>query len=659
MAEDLLGGVLGSEDEQPETEASQAAAGAEAFAMAVTARLSASDPEVALETVAYLKKQTRLLDLQARHLEDEHTSRLTHLRLTVGAAKRKRYADLIRNTLYTGIALLLLGVLIAASRMTYEALNDHGLVAGNFTVPADFAARGVTGQALAEDLASRMAAIRATALHGSITSASDVRADQAGTLKVQIPETGISIDELERFLHRWLGHQTVVDGELSEEAGGQVSLVLHIAGADPIVVEGPGTDLRSLVQAAAEKAFGVFDPDNAIIYLGVTGRIAEAYDAAVRNAHSASPAELSSQGKAGAYALLAAIDPDTRRAIADALIETDINPHELVGWDQAAAHSADLGHDQAAFDFYRKGLQLGSRKQDQPLAERDSYALIHAEALSNINQYMGDFTTLPAYYDARDSQYAIPLAARYAHRAQAEALLHDEAAARQDLAFALAAGAGDGTEGHARLGSSPVLQTRWDVSSAAGDWPQALEAAKALVAAREAQKSTLQELAPQRPEFPARGELELAVQYRPLLALAEAMTGDTAAATALISQTPTDCYLCVRTRAKIAAAAGDSTTADRWFAEAVRQAPDLPTAYTEWGQALLARGDLAGAARELSLAHDKGPRFADPLKTWGDVLVKQGHPDQALSKYDEALKYAPDWAALKQARETAGNIHHG
>jgi len=115
----------------------------------------------------------------------------------------------------------------------------------------------------------------------------------------------------------------------------------------------------------------------------------------------------------------------------------------------------------------------------------------------------------------------------------------------------------------------------------------------------------------------------------------------------------------VRTRAKIAAAAGDSTTADRWFAEAVRQAPDLPTAYTEWGQALLARGDLAGAARELSLAHDKGPRFADPLKTWGDVLVKQGHPDQALSKYDEALKYAPDWAALKQARETAGNIHHG
>jgi hypothetical protein len=33
--------------------------------------------------------------------------------------------------------------------------------------------------------------------------------------------------------------------------------------------------------------------------------------------------------------------------------------------------------------------------------------------------------------------------------------------------------------------------------------------------------------------------------------------------------------------------------------------------------------------------------------------VKQGRPTEALSKYDEALKYAPNWAALKKAREAA------
>jgi tetratricopeptide (TPR) repeat protein len=218
------------------------------------------------------------------------------------------------------------------------------------------------------------------------------------------------------------------------------------------------------------------------------------------------------------------------------------------------------------------------------------------------------------------------------------ALLHDEAGARQQLGLALVAGSTD----------NDVMQVRWDVSSAAGKWAPALETAKALVAQEEARKS-----AAPGPEFAAPVELVLATQYRPLLAYAEAMTGDTASATALISQTPTDCYLCVRTRAKVAAAAGDAATADHWFAEAVRQGPDLPMAYFEWGETLLARGDLAGAAREFSLAHAKGPHFADPLKAWGDVLIKQHHPKEALAKYDEALHDAPDWDALKVARAAA------
>lgn len=86
---------------------------------------------------------------------------------------------------------------------------------------------------------------------------------------------------------------------------------------------------------------------------------------------------------------------------------------------------------------------------------------------------------------------------------------------------------------------------------------------------------------------------------------------------------------------------------------AVRQAPDLRMAYYDWGQALLARGDLACAAREFELAHAKGPHFADALKGWGDALARQGHRTQALTEYDEALKYAPSWVALRQARETA------
>jgi hypothetical protein len=38
---------------------------------------------------------------------------------------------------------------------------------------------------------------------------------------------------------------------------------------------------------------------------------------------------------------------------------------------------------------------------------------------------------------------------------------------------------------------------------------------------------------------------------------------------------------------------------------------------------------------------------------WGDVLLKQGQVQQALVKYDQALKYAPNWQALHQARDAA------
>jgi tetratricopeptide (TPR) repeat protein len=62
-------------------------------------------------------------------------------------------------------------------------------------------------------------------------------------------------------------------------------------------------------------------------------------------------------------------------------------------------------------------------------------------------------------------------------------------------------------------------------------------------------------------------------------------------------------------------------------------------------------GDLAGAEAKLEDANQCGPHWADPLKAWGDVLAKQGHSKDALAKYDEALKYAPNWKQLKEARE--------
>ena len=69
------------------------------------------------------------------------------------------------------------------------------------------------------------------------------------------------------------------------------------------------------------------------------------------------------------------------------------------------------------------------------------------------------------------------------------------------------------------------------------------------------------------------------------------------------------------------------------------------------GVALAKHGDLDGAAAKFKDAHQRGPHWADPLKAWGDVLVQQSKPKEALAKYEEALKYAPSWKQVKEARD--------
>lgn len=66
---------------------------------------------------------------------------------------------------------------------------------------------------------------------------------------------------------------------------------------------------------------------------------------------------------------------------------------------------------------------------------------------------------------------------------------------------------------------------------------------------------------------------------------------------------------------------------------------------------MYAKGDLPGAITKYGDANQRSPHWADPLKGWGDVLAKQGNAKQALAKYEEALKYAPNWKELKDVRE--------
>jgi tetratricopeptide (TPR) repeat protein len=186
-----------------------------------------------------------------------------------------------------------------------------------------------------------------------------------------------------------------------------------------------------------------------------------------------------------------------------------------------------------------------------------------------------------------------------------------------------------------------ALPTYW-IAAATDDWPAALADARACdswLDAHTPANKLLGRLGP--------------VWIQPLEALAMAKAGDVAGAETLISKTPLDCYLCVRVRAQISRIKRDWPAAERWFAEAARQGPSLPFAFSEWGDMRLAKGDVEGAIAKFEAAHRESPHFADALKGWGDALARQGQWKDALARYDEALEYAPKWKALAKAREAA------
>jgi len=62
------------------------------------------------------------------------------------------------------------------------------------------------------------------------------------------------------------------------------------------------------------------------------------------------------------------------------------------------------------------------------------------------------------------------------------------------------------------------------------------------------------------------------------------------------------------------------------------------------GVALAGHGDLNSAIGKLKAANQRGPHWADPLKAWGDVLVKQGNIREGRAKYEKAFRYALNWA---------------
>ena len=198
MAEGMLRGILGGEGEKPEVEAPEPLASAEAFASAVAAKLAGNDPGVARKTEEFLSDQSHLLKIQAKHLEDEHALRLAHLRHELGEENIRRFGLRLRVGFQVFVALAVTVIGVGAALAIYDAVHSRSVVIDPFEIAPNIAPQVPSGKIVAAGLLDVLtqiqAANRSSAEHRALSNA------WTNDITIEVPETGISIGQLERVL---------------------------------------------------------------------------------------------------------------------------------------------------------------------------------------------------------------------------------------------------------------------------------------------------------------------------------------------------------------------------------------------------------------------------------------------------------------------------
>jgi len=611
-------GLLGAGEADAEN--GSAASGIDPVAAAIAMESARHDPQLSRRAGAYLDTHREFVRLQTEVFEDEH-------RLAIEAVRRRRYADRIRNGLLTVVALAVAGALTFFAFMIVDAMNDHGLVIEAFSVPQDIATTGLTGDVVASRFLDKLNALQAAT--DSERPADSYAYNWGSQIKVEIPETGISLGELQDLLREKLGHVTRISGEVLRTPSG-ISITARWGDAPPQTFSGPLADFDSLAQRSAEAVYRVSQPFRFAEYLQQHGHIAEA---------ARGFADLAAHGpiteKRWALPLLGFLQlndyGDVRSARANLLkgaalgnLVTNYGLINLELW---------LGHDEQAL-AYSKLVDTESRVRSPDTTEtffESNKQIASGYLASQLGDFAKSATDLKPLEN--EASFLSSDVAGAAATANALALAHDPVAATAELAQY---GSVDDTrfmtiDADAGWVSVPVY---W-IAVMQGDWRAALgdiEACDAWLKARTPQHGVY--------------GLMRTVFVVPLEALALANTGDTAHASALIATTPADCYLCMRVRGRIAELQGDRAAASRAYAEAVRLGPSIPFAYADWGAMLMRKGDLDGAIAKFREANLKGPHFADPIEMWGEALMQQNRSDLALAKFEEANTYAPNWGRL-------------
>ncbi|HET7084788.1 MAG TPA: hypothetical protein VFI23_08465 [Rhizomicrobium sp.] len=545
------------------------------------------------------------------------------------------------------IATLCVGLAFAGGLglMVWDAAHSKGLVITPFNVPPSLADRGLTGEVIASQMIDKLTVMSKTESSRAFQSYAN---NWGNNIKVEIPETGVSIGELQRFLTEWLGHDTRISGEVYKTDTGIV-VAARAGGEAGAAFVGKESDLDSLVQQAAEHIYEVTQPYRYANYLdrnydpkGLRQRIAKA--ASIYRQLIAGDVRLE---RAWAWNGLGTIEfrfhGDNGKAAwyyRKALAE---KPDMAVGHYALSSRLVLLGQDEVEFQNLKQASQL-----------------LHTGDISDINPHYAVYVRTSA--DARvaetlgDFAAAIPIS-------KAGAALPDDFSVLARGNF---------------IGNGLVEMVRQHDLGAFRAWRRELgQGAMALNTVRlwyDLERQDWRDML--LTEQLSRANLARATdaltqrlrqntfdRLRPFLAYAHAQLGDFTKAEALLADLSPDDAGGIRARALVAELKGEHARADWWFARSEAQTPSIPLTDLLWGQTLLKRGQPDAAIRKFVRANTLGPKFADPLEGWGEALMAKNQSHLALAKFAEAGKYAPNWGRLHlkwgEALIYAGNKDEG
>jgi tetratricopeptide (TPR) repeat protein len=585
-----------------------------AAGIAISLRKGRSRDKADPKLDTFLDRQIRLIELQTEHLHEQRLLVLSRLRWG-------RFSDRMKALLQVMTACLGLAVAAGVGWMAWSASQDRGLVIEPFSVPPDLAQKGLTGQVVASMLLDKLSDMQNAT--GSVRAPSSYTNDWSDQIKVEIPETGVSVGELQRLLVQWLGRRTSISGELYRTPTG-LALAARAGTAPARSHAGQEADIDAMVQAAAEDVYAATQPYRYASWIG------RSYDAA----SIAKMQRLMRQ--------LAAGGDRTDRLWADAGLASILTPEgDFRGATEAADAAIRLEPkfglaylNRATADYFQGHEGAAIADGRMAIAMLDAYGrrFLTAEGLaidrSDLRSYEeGDTGDIGAA--ARDEAQALqhkPDDFIRANLAGVEASGHDLAAART-TGRGFAQPESTDTSITAALARAGPAEADAMVAAELEDWTSV--------------KAALERIDPT--QFPPGLRIFQLTRYAPYLALARAKLGDIDGARRLIATTPSDCYLCVRMRGRIEAQARNWPEAERWLAEALRQGPSIPFPHVDRAQLRLAQGDPDGALAELKLAIAMGPHFADAYELQGEALLRKRDFAGAAKAFAQADAYAPKW----------------